>query len=74
MKERRGLSPQMNSGSLGTISFQTGRATGQSDRALDERTQLFRLRQRGNDAIFARIDQRSGQVTQHRDAMLCGPT
>jgi hypothetical protein len=63
MKERRGLAPQMNAGGIGTISSQTGRATGQSDRALDERPQLFGLRQRGNDAILARINQRGGQVT-----------
>ena len=64
----------MQAHSLGPIAFQICRAPRQSDRALDERAQLFRLWERGDNAFVGRVDERSRQISQQRNAMFRGPS
>jgi hypothetical protein len=72
VKETGGLAPQMQSADFRGASFQTECAARQRDCLLNKRAQLFRFWQSGYDAIFARIYQRSREVPQHGDAVLCG--
>src|SRR5437879_1950153 len=59
----------MKSARFGRLGIQARRASRQSDCPLDERPQLLGLRQGGDDALVPRVNQRSGQVAQHRHAM-----
>jgi hypothetical protein len=58
----------------GTVVSKTARLARQGNGALDERPQFLRLRQSGDDAFLARVDQRSRQIAEHRMAMLTGAT
>src|SRR6185312_9944314 len=68
------LAPQVQRTSVRTIVGKTASLAREGNSALDERSQLLRFRQSGDDAFLARIDQRSRQVTQHRVTMLTGTT
>jgi hypothetical protein len=74
VKETRGLSSQVQRLHVRAIVRQAARPARQSDRALDKRSQLFGLRQSGDDALLVRVNQRGRQVAQHRMTMLTGPT
>jgi hypothetical protein len=74
VEETSRLPSQVQRLRVGTIAGKTTRAARQRDRALDERSQFLGLWQRGDDPLFARVDQRSRQVAQHRVAMLACAT
>src|SRR6185437_5274332 len=74
VKETRRLTSQVQCLRIGTIVSKAARAARQRDRAFHKRSQFLRLRQSGDDALLARVDQRGRQVAQHRIAMLTGAT
>src|SRR6185503_3290244 len=65
------LSPQVDALDFRPISFQARGPARKGNRFFDKRTQLLRFWQSRHDAILARINQRSREVSQHRDAVFC---
>lgn len=74
VKKTSCLTPEVHSPKLGVITSQILSLARQRDHPLDKRTQLFSLGNRRNNMFLLRVYQRSREIAQHRDSMLCRPS
>jgi hypothetical protein len=70
VEEAGGLAAQVDGPDRRLVALQHRSLPRQRDRALDKGAQFFRLRQGRDDALVARVNERSREVAQHRHAVL----